>query len=161
MNEKQRRNMWIALAGAGAFLGYQTIARQRHAYNFKDKVVLITGGSRGLGLILAREFAAEGARLAICARSATELKTAREDLISRGAEVLAVPCDVRREEEVKGFVQEVENYFGRVDVLINNAGVIQAGPLENQTLTDFREAMDTHYWGPLYLIMAVLPGMKK
>jgi NAD(P)-dependent dehydrogenase (short-subunit alcohol dehydrogenase family) len=161
MNEKQRKNMWIALAGAGAFLGYQAFSRMRHAYSFKGKVVLITGGSRGLGLILARQFAKEGARLAICARDAAELKIAREELSSLGAEVLAEPCDVRREEEVKGFVQQVESHFGRVDVLVNNAGVIQAGPLENQTLADFREAMDTHYWGPLYFTLAVLPGMKQ
>lgn len=153
--------MWIALAGAGALLGYQVLVRQQPGYSFKNKVVVITGGSRGLGLVLARRFAKEGAHLAICARHAAELETARQELSRRGNAVLAVPCDVRHEEEVNHFIQQVEARFGRVDVLVNNAGVIQAGPLENQTLADFREAMDTHYWGPLYLTMAVLPGMKQ
>lgn len=161
MNEQQRRNMWIALAGAGAFLGYQVLTSQRQSYSFKGKVVVITGGSRGLGLVLARRFAKEGARLAICARNAEELEIARQELSNSGTEVLALPCDVRHEAEVNNFVQQVESRFGRVDVLVNNAGVIQAGPLENQTLEDFREAMDTHYWGPLYMTLAVLPGMKK
>lgn len=161
MNEQQRKSMWIALAGASALLGYQLLAGQRHAYSFKRKVVLITGGSRGLGLVLARRFAKEGARLAICARDAEELERARQELSRKGAEVMVGTCDVRREEEVNSFVKEVETHFGRIDVLVNNAGVIQAGPLENQTIADFREAMDTHYWGPLYMSMAVLTGMKR
>jgi len=161
MNQQQRKNMWLALAGAGAFLGYQVFASRRPAYSFKGKVVLITGGSRGLGLVLARKFAKKGARLAVCARNPEELEKARQDLSSRGAEVLVIPCDVRQETEVNNMVQQVTTHYGRIDVLINNAGVIQAGPLDNQTLADFREAMDTHYWGPLYATLAVLPGMKQ
>ncbi|MDB5261732.1 MAG: ketoacyl reductase [Adhaeribacter sp.] len=162
MNEEQRKNMWLALAGTGAaFLGLRALGRRRHAYNFKGKVVIITGGSRGLGLVLARRLAKEGAQLAICARNPEELESARQELSRSGARVLAQPCDVRQEDEVNRFVWQVEAHFGRVDVLINNAGVIQAGPLENQDLADFREAMDTHYWGPLYFTLAVLPGMKQ
>lgn len=153
--------MWIALAGAGAFFGYRAVSRHLQAYSFKNKVVLITGGSRGLGLVMARQLAKEGARLALCARNANELDRARQELKGKGAEVLAITCDVRKEAEVNHLVQQVESHYGRLDVLINNAGVIQAGPLENQSLDDFREAMDTHYWGPLYAILAALPGMKQ
>src|SRR5690349_10864753 len=89
--------MRIALAtaaGAGAMLALRSL-RTRAAYDFRGKSVLITGGSRGLGLVLARELAGEGARLTIVARDATELEQARADLAARGAEVLAFTCDVR------------------------------------------------------------------
>ena len=127
----------------------------------RPPVVLITGGSRGLGLVLARELAREGARIAICARDATELERAREDLAARGADVLAVPCDLTKRAQVEELVNDVRTHFGRVDVLINNAGVIQVGPLDVMTLEDYEEAMRTHYWGPLYAILAVLPGMRE
>jgi NAD(P)-dependent dehydrogenase (short-subunit alcohol dehydrogenase family) len=161
MNNQQYKNIGLALAGAGAFFGLRAVSRHLQAYDFKGKVVLITGGSRGLGLVLARQFAQEGARLALCARNANELDRARQELSSGGAKVLAITCDVRQEAEVNHLVQQVESHYGRIDVLVNNAGVIQAGPLENQTIEDFREAMDTHYWGPLYATLAVLPAMKQ
>ena len=160
MDKSNQKNLWIAAAGVGAFVGFQAWNHYRHAYSFASKTVLITGASRGLGLVLARQMAEEGANLAICARDTDELETARQELTEQGANVLAITCDVRHENEVNAMVKQVEEHFGSVDVLINNAGVIQVGPLENQTLQEFREAMDTHYWGPLYLMLAVLPGMK-
>lgn len=152
--------LWAA-AGAGILWGLRAFRRQQTAYNFSGKVILITGASRGLGLVLARKLAKEGAKIAICARSMHDLKRAKQDLESQGAaEVLAVPCNLRIESEVNHLVREVEQYFGRIDVLINNAGIIQVGPLENQSVEDFREAMDIHYWAPLYTMMAAVPGMK-
>ncbi|WP_051359781.1 SDR family NAD(P)-dependent oxidoreductase [Adhaeribacter aquaticus] len=159
MKRIKNKKLWIT-AGVGALVALRAIQRKRNAYSFSGKVVLITGASRGLGLVMARKLAEEGAKLAICARSIYDLDRAKEDLQSRGAQVLAVPCNLRIEEEVKHMVKEVENEYGRIDVLINNAGIIQVGPLENQTVNDFREAMDTHYWAPLYTMLATLPGMK-
>jgi NAD(P)-dependent dehydrogenase (short-subunit alcohol dehydrogenase family) len=122
-------------------------------------VVLITGGSRGLGLELARTFAAEGCRLAICARDEQELRRARADLERRGAEVLTVPCDVADREQVERFLESAFARYGRVDILVNNAGIIQVGPVESMTLEDFREAMDVMFWGTVYPTLAVLPHM--
>ncbi|PIQ21633.1 MAG: ketoacyl reductase [Cytophagales bacterium CG18_big_fil_WC_8_21_14_2_50_42_9] len=161
MSQKKQKSLWIAAAGAGALIGLRALNRRRNAFDFAGKTVLITGASRGLGLVMARQLAAEGANLAICARDATELEKARQELTEAGAQVLAVPCDIRHEREVNALVKEVENRFGQVDVLINNAGVIQVGPLENMSLQEYREAMDTHYWAPLYAMLAVLPGMKQ
>lgn len=129
-------------------------------YDFKDKVVLITGGSRGLGLVLAREFAGEGARLALCARDEDELQRARLDLESRGSEVMTYRCDVTSRGDVAEMVAAVEARFGGIDVLVNNAGVIQMGPIEVMTHADFEKAMNAHFWGPLNTMMAVLPGMR-
>jgi NAD(P)-dependent dehydrogenase (short-subunit alcohol dehydrogenase family) len=147
-------------AGVGAFFAGRALYRWWHQYDLRDKVVLITGGSRGLGLVLARALVREGARLAICARDRAELARARDDLAGRGAHVLTVPCDVTDREQVDRMVQTVRDYFGRIDVLINNAGVIEVGPVEVMTQEDYEEAMRTHFWAPLYTMLAVIPEMK-
>jgi NAD(P)-dependent dehydrogenase (short-subunit alcohol dehydrogenase family) len=88
----------------------------------RDGVALVTGASRGLGLLIARELAARGYRLAICARDEAELADAEADLTGRGAEVLAVRCDVADREQVDELVRSVVDRFGRLDVVVNNAG---------------------------------------
>lgn len=148
-------------AGVGLLLVARAIIRKQRAYDFRDKVVLITGGSRGLGLVLARQLAAEGAKIVICARSADQLSRAEQELSEAGADVFAATCDVTQPSDVNRLVAEVTEHFGRIDVLVNNAGVIQIGALENLSLREFREAMDTNYYGPLHLILAVLPHMRQ
>jgi NAD(P)-dependent dehydrogenase (short-subunit alcohol dehydrogenase family) len=150
----------LAAAGAGALLAARALYRRWREYDLRGKAVLITGGSRGLGLVLAREFAAEGADVAVCARDRDELERARADLAARGASVLAFPCDVTDRAQVKEMVEVVTRRFGSIDVLVNNAGVIQVGPLEVMTLEDFEQAMAVHFWGPLYTTLAVLPQMR-
>lgn len=147
----------IGLATAGAALLYRAL---KPRYSFADKVVLITGGSRGLGLVLAREFASRGAKIAICARDRDELTRAKEDLESRGAEVFDAICDVREQGDVQNLIADVRARFRRIDILVNNAGVIQVGPLEVQTQHDFEEAMRVHFWGPFYTMRALIPEMR-
>jgi NAD(P)-dependent dehydrogenase (short-subunit alcohol dehydrogenase family) len=151
--------MWVA-AGAGAWMAARAVARRWSEYDLRGKSVLITGGSRGLGLVMAREFANEGANVAICARDVEELERARADLAERGACILAVPCDVTERTQVVELVNIVRDHFGRIDVLVNNAGVIQVGPVEVMTVEDYEQAMLTHFWGPLYTTLAVLPEMR-
>ena len=159
---ENNRDLWkLAAAGVGGLLLARALTRGR-AFDFADKSVLITGGSRGLGLVLARELAGRGARVAICAREPQELERARLDLKGRGApDVLAIPCDVTDQKQVQELVRVCQKRFGQLDVLINNAGVIQVGPLEVMTLADYEEAMRTHFWGPLYATLAVLPEMRR
>jgi short-subunit dehydrogenase len=130
-------------------------------YDLKNKTVLITGGSRGLGLVMAREFAREGARLVLCARDEQELEQARIVLEESGTEVMVVPCDITNRQSVNDMIGAVNNRFGNIDVLVNNAGVIQVGPLEVMTEEDFEVAMQAHFWGPLHVILAVLPSMRQ
>jgi NAD(P)-dependent dehydrogenase (short-subunit alcohol dehydrogenase family) len=127
----------------------------------QDEVVLITGGSRGLGLALAREFAHAGCRLVLCARDAQELERAQQHLAQRGAEVLTVPCDVADQEQVHHLVEQAMQRFGRIDILVNNAGIIQVGPLHTATVEDFHTALDVMFWGVLYPTLAVLPQMRQ
>jgi NAD(P)-dependent dehydrogenase (short-subunit alcohol dehydrogenase family) len=145
---------------AGALLS-RTV-RRRKPIHFRDRVVVITGGSRGLGLLMARELAAEGARIAILARDPAELDLARRELAAVGGQrVLALPCDVGNEDEVRWAIELAAERFGQLDVLINNAGVIQAGPLEHMTIRDFEEAMRIHFWGPFFATLASLPYLRR
>src|SRR5205085_9593116 len=150
----------LGALGAGALLAARTLLRQVNAYSFRGRVVLITGASRGLGLLIARELAREGARLAICARDEDELEAAQQEL-SQYAEVIGIPCDVTDRLQVEAFVQAARNHFGRVDVLINNAGMIVVGPMDVMTVEDYEQAMRVHFWGPLYAVLAVLPEMRQ
>jgi len=121
-------------------------------------VVLITGGSRGLGLALAHEFAREGCKVAICARDKDELERAKADLVNSGARVMTVECDVTRRSEVEAMIAAVEARYGQIDILVNNAGVIKVGPLESMTIEDFQDAMDIIFWGTVHPVMALLPS---
>lgn len=149
--------------GVGA-VGLGVAARNRtrnsRKIELQGQVVVITGGSRGLGLVMAREFAAEGAKLVLCARHEGNLERAKRELEQSGAEVLTVPCDVGDPAQVKNLIARANERFGRVDVLVNNAGVIAAGPLETQTIEDFEEAMDIMFWGMVHTTLEVLPQMR-
>ena len=146
-------------AAAAGVLGWKLFRSATRPDNWNGKVVVITGGSRGLGLALAQEAARHGARLAICARDQQELEAARRQ-IGIHAEVGTYVCDVTNYDEVVSWINSVRADFGQIDVLINNAGQISVGPLESQTLTDFQEALDVMYWGVVYPTLAVLPHMK-
>ncbi|MGZ4836071.1 MAG: SDR family NAD(P)-dependent oxidoreductase, partial [Terriglobales bacterium] len=139
-----RRMAWLGAAGAigtaaasvgVGLLGLSAWRRMTRGEEVRGKVALITGASRGLGLAMATELAAQGATLVICARDLDELEWAREELARTGAEVLAIQCDVGSHDDVVRTVREAMDRFGRIDILINNAGVITVGPLPSQSLT--------------------------
>ena len=148
-----------AAAGGALMIARAVLARERD-YDFRGKVVLITGGSRGLGLVLARQLAGQGARIAICARDAQELSTAERDIRAHGADVFAVPCDLSIREDVQRMVTEVINHFGQIDVLINNAGTIAVGPIESMRLEDYHYSMDTIFWAAANTAYYVVPHMQ-
>lgn len=148
------------VAAAGLGLAGLRLLKQQSMADLHGEVALITGSPRGLGFLIARELAAEGCKLVLCARDAQELAGARDQLVSSGAEVLAVPCDVSDRAQVQHLVQEAMRRFGRVDILVNNAGIIQVGPLETMTLRDFEEALGAMYWGTVYPALAILPFMR-
>ena len=164
-NAKRTNNNWLLAAGLGAAALAATLwGNRRGSYDLSRRVVLITGGSRGLGLVLARQAVAEGARVAICARDEAELARARQDLLMAGAaeaDVLTLARDITNEVEVRTMVAEVETRLGPVDVLINNAGIITAGPLDNMDARDFEDSMAVHFWAPLHAMQAVLPSMRR
>jgi NAD(P)-dependent dehydrogenase (short-subunit alcohol dehydrogenase family) len=160
MRKDLSRGERLVAAGVLGWVGWRAIQKLRER-SLAGHVVLITGGSRGLGLLMARELVDEGCRLVICARDQAELDAAREDLEARGGRVLAVRCDVGDREQVESMIAGATEALGRVDVLINNATVIQVGPVEAMTVKDFHRAMDVNFWGALYATLAVLPQMRR
>ncbi|MGH9487075.1 MAG: SDR family NAD(P)-dependent oxidoreductase [Terriglobales bacterium] len=151
-----------AAAGAAVLaVGYQSW-RERSRVDWTGQVVLVSGGSRGLGYAIAREFVDQGARVAICARDSTELERARLKLAPRAGPaggVFPLTCDLRQPDMPGAVVDAVRSHWGRVDVLVHNAGVIQVGPWDLMGEADFAEAMDIHFWAALRLARAVLPDM--
>src|SRR5262245_59124293 len=149
----------LTAAGLGAWWLYRTLSSP--SYSFRGKNAFITGGSRGLGLVLARELLAQGANVAVCARDAGELALAYADLAGRGGRVVVVRCDVTDHDSVRDAVLLARARLGPIDVLVNNAGVIGVGSLETQTLDDFERAMKTHFWASVYTTFEVLPQMRQ
>ena len=122
---------------------------------------MITGGSRGLGLALAREACARGAHVALLARDPNELARARDDLRRRGGDALPVDCDLLEPAEIEQAVGRIVDHFGGLDVLINNAGIIQVGPLAHMTRADFEKAMLLHFWAPYHIIGEAIPHFRR
>ena len=154
------RKAALIMAGSVLFAA-ATLVNRRRRFPVVGKNVLITGGSRGLGLLLAKEFSRRGAHVAICARDADELERARLILAQRGYQVIPLVCDLNVQDEVQAVVRKVSSQLGSIDVLVNNAGTISVGPMSVMSLEDYQESLDTHFWGPLYTTLAVLPEMRR
>src|SRR5947209_11701405 len=151
------------LVASGAFLLLIWIvsrAVRTAYYSLRDKVVVITGGSRGLGLVLARHVCAQGGNVALIARDRDELARAKADVAARGGHVLTVQCDLLDKEQIQFAVRHIIDRFDKIDMLINNAGIIEVGPLEHLTQEDFERAMRLHFWAPYELISQIVPEMR-
>ena len=155
-----KRSLLFTLAGL-ALAGGLISRASRRTWSFNGKVVLITGGSRGLGLILARQLCAKGARVALLARDSDELARARAELVQQGGEALSIACDLLERAQIETAVQKVVTHFGGLDVIINNAGIIEVGPLEHMQREDFQRALNLHFWAPFDLIREALPHLRR
>ena len=127
---------------------------------FKDKLALITGGSRGLGLEIARQICARGGKVALIARDSEELGRAKTDLDRFATELLTIQCDLLETAQIQSAVQQTQQRFGKIDILINNAGIIEIGPIEHMQLKDFDRAMRLHFWAPYILYFLITPHMR-
>jgi NAD(P)-dependent dehydrogenase (short-subunit alcohol dehydrogenase family) len=110
---------------------------------------------------MAEAFGRRGARVVICARNDEQLEDARRHLELMGIDATAIPCDVGKQEQVEQMIQDATAQVGRIDILVNNAGTITVGPVFTQTVEDFRDTMDSMFWGALYPTLAVLPQMQE
>ncbi len=155
------RRLAVLAAGAAAGWAGMRLLGRREPFSFAGKSALVTGGSRGLGLVLARDLAAEGASVAICGRDPEALERARAALEPTGATVLALAADVTDRDAVRSLVERVTARLGPLDVLVNNAGVIEVGPAETMTVADYEEAMATNFWGMVHPTLTVLPAMRE
>ena len=129
--------------------------------NIKGKVVVITGASSGLGEATARLLSAEGATVVLGARRVDRLQSLADELTAKGGKALAVATDVTDRDQVKRLVDAAVEKFGRIDVMINNAGLMPHSPLERLKIDDWNRTIDVNIKGVLYGIAAALPYMKQ
>jgi len=127
----------------------------------RGKVVVITGASSGLGEAAARLLSAQGATVVLGARRSDRLQLLADELSGTGGKAFAVATDVTHRNQVKRLVDRAAEKFGRVDVMINNAGIMPRAPLERLTIDDWDRTIDVNIKGVLYGIAAALPHMKK
>lgn len=148
------------LGGVAAGAAVARVRRGRRRIDFAGRGVVVVGGSRGLGLAMARSFVAEGARVALIARESEALRRAEAELASQG-NVVALACDLREPEAVAGAIERAATALGRLDVLINNAGSVVVGPLAEMEPDDFALTMNLHFWAPLHAMRAAIPWMRR
>ena len=155
---RMNKTVILSLAGAAAAAGALGLSRAANGRrSLEGRVALITGGSRGLGLELARELASHGCALVLTARNEQELTEAATELRSNGARVQTIPCDLTDPEQVGRMVDQARQAFGAINILINNAGTIMVGPVDSFTEADFEEAMNVMFWGTVRPTLALLP----
>src|SRR4051812_2010028 len=127
----------------------------------KDKIVVVTGASSGLGEATARLLSAQGATVVLGARRADRLQSLAKDIEARGGKALAVATDVTQPEQVKALVDSAVRTYGRIDVMINNAGLMPQAPLERLKVNEWNQMIDVNIKGVLHGIAAALPHMQR
>lgn len=159
---QNRKKIFFGTLLLGGALVISALVRRANKYNFAGKKVLITGGSRGLGLNIARKLVKKGAEVAIVGRNHDALEKAKSELDKIGnIPVHIYACDLKDRGQVEALAGYFLNKLKRIDVLINNAGIMQVGPENCASIQDYEDAMNTHFWAPLLLIRSVLPGMRQ
>jgi short-subunit dehydrogenase len=159
-NSSTNLTLPILLTSIAAAAAYAFIPRGNRYH--PAQVAVITGGSRGLGLAIAHRFGQAGLKLVLAARNEQELAAARESLLQAGSvqdidNILLVSCDLTDPEQARNLIVETVRAFGRIDLLINNAGIIEVGPFENQPLEAYDRAMQTNFFAALHTIHAATP----
>lgn len=129
--------------------------------DIREKVTIITGASTGIGRATARLFAEHGAIVVLAARSTDKLEALARELQALGQQALAIPTDVTQEEAVRQLVAKTIERYGRVDILINNAGVGGAGAIAEYPADAYRQLIDLNVFGPFYGMQAVIPHMRQ
>jgi short-subunit dehydrogenase len=152
-----RRVRWSVSAALGWWAFKRLLPRRSP---LAGQAALVTGGSRGLGLLIAHELAARGCRVALLARDANELQRAVRSLRDEGFEALPLVCDVADPKQVDRALGEMVEHFGAIDVLVNDAGIIQVAPLASLVRADFEQAMAINFWGTVNVTLAALRTMR-
>lgn len=156
-----RGTLRSTLLGLAAVTALRAVVRRARALDWGGRVVIITGGTRGLGLLIAEEVSKRGARIAICGRDQHAVAEAERRFAHLGGNVLVHRADLGEREQAEEFVERVVSTWGRVDVLVNCAGVIQVAPLESTPVDRLEEAMRSNFWSAAYTIYAALPHLRQ
>jgi short-subunit dehydrogenase len=157
---RQRRAPVLGTVAGLTSVGLWLLRRRRARSALTDEVAIVTGGSRGLGRLIAEELSRQGCRVVLCARDPAELQQAEQSLTALGADVLTVVCDVQDPRALDRLVKATLQRYGRIDLLVNNAGIIQVGPAQELQVADFERALSVMFWGTVRATLAVLPYMR-
>ena len=160
MAKLKLNNATKALFGLGAAFAARGLYRQLRRTGLRRKVVCIFGGTRGLGLDLARTLEARGCHVALCARDPDEVARARADVAADGSTVIAEICDATKEWDVRQFIDKVTSRFGEIDIIVTCAATIQVGPADLMSKSDYENALSQIFWSAYVPTMAVLPRMR-
>lgn len=142
---------------SGTFIAAKLLKRTLFLTNLRDQVILITGGTSGLGFALMKHLLKENCKVAICARHEEDLEKVKANF----SDVFIMKCDVGDKAQVHDLIQKTIRHFGKIDIVINNAGIIQVGAMESFHREDYKRAMDVMYWGMVNTTLSVLPHMKE
>lgn len=126
---------------------------------FKDKVIIITGASSGIGMAAARVFAGYGARLSLAARSIEKLEALAKELSDDSSRILCTKTDVSVEADCQRLIEETLSHFGRIDILVNNAGISMRAPFKDVDLDVLKRLMEVNFWGTVYCTKYALPAI--
>jgi NAD(P)-dependent dehydrogenase (short-subunit alcohol dehydrogenase family) len=159
-NGRRNGRLVAITATAAAWMAGRALLDRLLQDDLRGHVALVTGGSRGLGLLLARELGRAGCRVAVCARDVEELDVALQTLRTEGIDAIAIPCDVGDRADAERMIREVEAELGPIDILVNNASIIEVGAVATLTPADVEAAMHADFWGTVYPTFAVLPQMR-
>jgi NAD(P)-dependent dehydrogenase (short-subunit alcohol dehydrogenase family) len=159
ISKRSARLLTMAAAGLASIALARDVLRRRRQLDIQGRVAVITGGSRGLGLLLSEELGRRGARVAICGRDPEALARARQRLEALGVEVHAVACDLGVRQEAEAFIDSVVAAFGGIDMLINNAGSIQVAPLQDLGIEGLEASMRSNFWSAAYVTLRALPHL--
>lgn len=165
MTNKTDRPSWswagTAALAAGAGLFAAAAVRKARQIELRDQVVAITGGGRGLGLAIARRFAARGCRLSICGRDGEVIDRAVAEFRRQGVDAFGMACDPSDAGQAKDFITQTIATFGRIDVLVNNAGQCFVGPAVELAAADMEYALRHIFWVQFHPTMAALPHLRR
>jgi NADP-dependent 3-hydroxy acid dehydrogenase YdfG len=128
--------------------------------DIQDKVVIITGASEGIGEVAAKLFATEGSQMVLAARNADKLNAVRDAITAAGGSAIAIPTDMRDQKSVKALVEQTKQHFGRIDILINNAGQAVYAPIEHIDVEQYQQIIELNLFGEMYAMQAVIPIMR-
>lgn len=162
--DSRRGTNWLlwGVIGLAGGLALKEFAGRRKEINLGGKTALVTGGSRGLGLLIAQELLLQGATVAICARDSDELERAQHHLRQYAADsrIFTFVGDISHQEQAEAIVQDAISAMGRLDILVNNAGIIIVGPAQEMKLSDFEQVMAVNFYGTLNMTYAALPHFR-
>jgi dehydrogenase/reductase SDR family protein 7B len=154
-----RRVLWVSLLGGGLYWLVRYFRPQHSTLVLNDKVVIVTGASSGVGRSLAFAFARRAARVVLVARREEQLEAVRREIEPYTTDVLVIPADLTDETQLRGVVDRTLERFGRIDVLVNNAGVAQGGPLQDQDPAGVEQLLRLNLWAAIRLTQLALPHM--